>query len=239
MWHPAGERPGELHEERQGDRVSRPSGYDPPDESHFTSRHYWEVGELDTPDALGLDGALPGRRPANPATRCRACRWTTRSRRRWRRTKMPVAAVSSPADYNMWAYGLDEPVIGPALRTFGELGALNAPSPAYAQARGASLDTSIVLNQMAAFVQSQGKSTYQPAVSYPTAGGEFPARLAALAAMLGAGLPIKCASLTAVGSYDTHSDEPDTLEHEPRRDGRIGARVPARSRTARRWPTGC
>jgi uncharacterized protein (DUF1501 family) len=29
--------------------------------------------------------------------------------------------------------------------------------------------------------------------------------------MLGAGLPIKCASLTAVGSYDTHSQEPGTL----------------------------
>jgi uncharacterized protein (DUF1501 family) len=126
-------------------------------------------------------------------------------------TKMPVAAVTSPADYNMWAYGLDEPVTGPAMQTFGELGALGSPSPAYEQARGGALDTSIVLNQMAAFVQSQGGSTYKPAVPYPTTGGEFPARLAALAAMLGGGLPIRCASLTAVGSYDTHSQEPGTL----------------------------
>ena len=29
--------------------------------------------------------------------------------------------------------------------------------------------------------------------------------------MLDAGMPIKCASLNAVGSYDTHSDEVDTL----------------------------
>src|SRR4029077_291805 len=99
----------------------------------------------------------------------------------------------------------------PTLRTFGELGALNSSSPAYAQARSASLDTSIVLNQMAAFAATESKSTYVPTVPYPTAGGEFPARLASLEAMLGAGLPIKCASLTAVGSYDTHSDETDTL----------------------------
>ena len=88
---------------------------------------------------------------------------------------------------------------------------LPASSPAYAQARGASLDTSIVLNEMAAFVTAQEKATYKPAVPYPTAGGEFPERLAALAEMLGAGLPIKCASLNAVGGYDTHSDEANTL----------------------------
>ncbi|HWX73880.1 MAG TPA: DUF1501 domain-containing protein, partial [Solirubrobacteraceae bacterium] len=44
-----------------------------------------------------------------------------------------------------------------------------------------------------------------------TSGGQFPERLAALAAMLAGGLPIKCASLNAVGGYDTHSDEANTL----------------------------
>ena len=72
-----------------------------------------------------------------------------------------------------------------------------------------------------------------PHRSLPDGGGEFPARLAALAAMLGAGLPIKCASLTAVGSYDTHSDEPDTLSTNLGADDRIGARVPARPRSPR------
>ncbi len=136
----------ELHEE--GKVTTFPAiGYEPPDESHFTSRHYWEVGQLDTQRALRLDGALPRLWPANPTTRCRACRSTTRSRRRSPPTTMPVAAVSSPADYTMWAYGLGEPMIGPALETFGALGALSAPSPAYAQARAASYDTSLVLEQ--------------------------------------------------------------------------------------------
>ena len=64
---------------------------------------------------------------------------------------------------------------------------------------------------MAPFVGAAGQPTYTSPVVYPTAGGEFPIRLAGLAAMLAAGMPIKCASLTAVGSYDTHADEPTTL----------------------------
>jgi uncharacterized protein (DUF1501 family) len=111
----------------------------------------------------------------------------------------------------MWAYCLDESLTAPALETYGALGALGAPSPAYAQARNASLDTSIVLNQMAPFVGPEGKPTYTSPVEYPAAGGEFPERLAALAAMLAAGLPIRCVSLNAVGGYDTHSDEAQTL----------------------------
>ncbi len=47
------------------------------------------------------------------------------------------------------------------------------------------------------------------AVTYPN--GEFAERLAVLAAMLHTGMPIKCASLNAVGSYDTHSGEAATL----------------------------
>jgi uncharacterized protein (DUF1501 family) len=123
-----------------------------------------------------------------------------------------VAAVSSPSDYDFWAYGLDEPLTGPTLELFGQLGALAAPSPAFAQARTASLDTSIIRNQIAPFGESEGKPGFTSPVTYPTSGGDFPTRLAILAAMLDdEALPIKCVSLNAVGSYDTHSDEHETL----------------------------
>jgi uncharacterized protein (DUF1501 family) len=47
MWHPAAAGLAELHEE--GKVTAFPAiGYQPADESHFTSRHYWEVGQLDT-----------------------------------------------------------------------------------------------------------------------------------------------------------------------------------------------
>jgi uncharacterized protein (DUF1501 family) len=207
MWHPSATGLAELHEE--GKVTAFPAiGYEPQDESHFTSRHYWEVGQLDTNTRTGWMGRyldLAGE-PGNPLQGLSldyslAPALATET--------MPVAAVSSPADYTMWAEGLGSPVIEPALETFGALGALAAPSPAYAQARAASYDTDLVLNKMASFVQSEKESGDKSAVTYPT--GEFAERLAVLAAMLHTGMPIKCASLNAVGSYDTHSDEAGTL----------------------------
>jgi len=209
MWHPQAKGLAQLHNEGKV-TVFPAVGYDPPDESHFTSRHYWEVGELDTNTRSGWMGRyldLAGE-PGNPLQGLSldydlAPALAT--------TKMPVAAVSSPSDYNFWAYGLDEPLAAPTLDTFGQLGALGAPSSAYAQARAASLDSSIIRQKMAPFVEHEGKKPYESPAPYPKEGGEFPERLAVLAAMLAAGLPIKCASLTAVGGYDTHSDEATTL----------------------------
>ncbi|HEY1457130.1 MAG TPA: DUF1501 domain-containing protein [Solirubrobacteraceae bacterium] len=210
MWHPSAAGLAQLHKEGKV-TVFPAVGYDPPDESHFTSRHYWEVGELDTRTRSGWMGRyldLVGT-PSNPLQGLSldydlAPALAT--------AQMPVAAISSPSDYNFWAYGLDEPLAAPALDTFGQLGTLEAPSPAYAQARAASLDSSIIRQKMAPFVEHEGKKPFLSPVPYPTEGGEFPERLAALAAMLAAGLPIKCASLTAVGGYDTHSDEAATLK---------------------------
>jgi uncharacterized protein (DUF1501 family) len=207
MWHPSAGGLAELHEE--GKVTAFPAiGYEPQDESHFTSRHYWEVGELDTNTRTGWMGRyldIVGE-PNNPLQGLSldyslAPALATET--------MPVAAVSSPADYTMWAEGLDEPVIGPALETFGALGAIPAPSPAYAQARAASYNTDLVLNKMAAFVESEKQAGDVSPVTYPKS--DFAERLAVLAAMLHTGMPIKCASLNAVGSYDTHSDEATTL----------------------------
>jgi uncharacterized protein (DUF1501 family) len=207
MWHPSATGLAELHDE--GKVTAFPAvGYEPQDESHFTSRHYWEVGQLDANARSGWLGRyldLAGD-PANPLqglsldySLAPALATAT----------MPVAAVSSPADYTMWANGLDEPISGPAVATFGALGSLAAPSPAFAQARNASYDTGLVLDTMASFVKSEEESGDKPSVTYPA--GDFAERLAALAAMLHAELPIKCASLNAVGSYDTHSSEAGTL----------------------------
>jgi uncharacterized protein (DUF1501 family) len=209
MWHPQANGLAKLHEEGKV-TVFPAVGYDPPDESHFTSRHYWEVGELDTQTRSGWMGRYLDHagEPGNPM---QGLSLDYSLAPALATEKMPVAAVSSPADYSFWAYGLGEPLTASTLDTFGQLGTLGAPSPAFAQARAASLDTNIIRNQVAPFVDHEGKPTYTSPVPYPADGGEFPQRLAALAAMLAAGMPIKCASLTAVGSYDTHSDETDTL----------------------------
>src|SRR5271154_1447765 len=187
MWHPAAAGLAELHDE--GKVTAFPAiGYQPQDESHFTSRHYWEVGQLDATARSGWMGrylALAGE-PANPL---QGLSLDYSLAPALATAKMPVAAVSSPADYTMWANGLGEPISGPALETFGALGALSAPSPAYAQARNASYDTALVLDEMATFVKTEEETGDHSSVTYPT--GEFAERLAALAAMLHNGMPIK------------------------------------------------
>ena len=207
MWHPAATGLAELHEEGKV-TVFPAIGYEPSEESHFTSRHYWEVGQLDANARTGWMGRyldIVGE-PDNPLqglsldySLAPALATTT----------MPVAAVSSPADYTMWAYGLGEPVMAAALDTYGTLGTLAAPSPAYAEARGASYDTNLVLEEMANFVKSEKETGDSSSVTYPA--GEFAERLAVLAAMLHTGMPIKCVSINAAGSYDTHSNEAATL----------------------------
>jgi uncharacterized protein (DUF1501 family) len=210
MWHPAAGPLAQLHGE--GKVTTFPAiGYSPPDESHFTSRHYWEVGQLDTETRTGWMGRFLDAtgEPGNPL---QGLSLDYSLAPALATAKMPVAAVTSPAGFNMWAYGLGEPLTAPTMATYGALGELGAPSPAFEQARGAALDTSIVLREMAPFVGPDGKPTYTSPVAYPTTGGEFPERLAALAALLAAGLPIRCVSLNAVGGYDTHSDEVTTLK---------------------------
>jgi uncharacterized protein (DUF1501 family) len=210
MWHPKAAGLAKLHAEGKV-TVFPAVGYDPPDESHFTSRHYWEVGELNVQTRSGWMGRYLDV-AGNAANPLQGLSLDYSLAPALATTQVPVAAVASPTDYNLWAYGLDEPLSKSALETFGALGSLSAPSPAFAQARAASLDTSIIRNQVAPFAEHEGKPGFTSPVTYPTSGGEFPKRLAVLAAMIAdAALPIKCVSLNAVGGYDTHSDEAATL----------------------------
>ena len=210
MWHPQAGALAQLHAEGKV-AVFPAIGYDPPDESHFTSRHYWEVGELNTQTRSGwmgryLDVAGHAGNPLQGLSLDYSLAPALAT------TQVPVAAVSSPSDYNFWAYGLGEPFSTPTMEAFGELGELGASSTALAQARMASLDTSIIRTQIAPFGEVEGKPGFESPVTYPTSGGSFPDRLAVLAAMIAdPSLPIKCVSLSAPGAYDTHSDETETL----------------------------
>ncbi len=48
-------------------------------------------------------------------------------------------------------------------------------------------------------------------MTYPTSDDAFPNKLAGLAAMIAAGLPLRVVALSAPGEYDTHSGEPQAL----------------------------
>src|SRR5258708_15458487 len=55
MWHPQAAGLAQLHAEGKV-TVFPAIGYNPPDQSHFTSRHYWEVGELNAQTRSGWLG---------------------------------------------------------------------------------------------------------------------------------------------------------------------------------------
>jgi uncharacterized protein (DUF1501 family) len=186
-------------------------GYDHPDQSHFTSRHFWEVGMTDTRarygwlgrylDSVGLDdNPLQGLSLAGELSPALAP------------SRVPVAAVEKPEDFDFWVPGVDDPVKEPLLDAFGDLGRLATTDPVKAGARKVASEVDIVRRQLAPFVTPDGTPNYHSPVTYPDS--DFARRLAALGAMLGAGLPLHCVTIDADGGFDTHSDQGGTLARD-------------------------
>lgn len=202
-WNPAANSFADLH--AAGKMTVLPAvGYSSPDQSHFTSRHYWEVGGLlpneitgwmgrlldtigtaDNPlQGLALDGSL------SPALASRS---------------VPVAAIDGPS-YDLWAEGVwDEP----ETLMFGAVGELGRGAAATKDlgVRGAGVAAAQAM-QLRTQLQPFSGEEVTPPVAYP--GGEdswFGDSLAALAAMLAAGLPIRCAALSSPGDFDTHDNQ--------------------------------
>jgi uncharacterized protein (DUF1501 family) len=206
-WSPSASGLSTLHGEGKVS-VFPAIGYDHPDQSHFTSRHFWEVGALDansrygwlgryldvtgTDDnplqGLSLDGDLS---PALAAA------------------KVPVAAVEKPEDFTFWSYGINDPVQDRWMDAFGQLGRLGTSDPVKAGVRKVANEVDGVRRQLAPFVTPDGQPNYQSPVTYPDNG--LGQRLSGLAAMLAAGLPIRCVAVNAEGGYDTHSDQANDL----------------------------
>jgi uncharacterized protein (DUF1501 family) len=93
------------------------------------------------------------------------------------------------------------------LETLGPLGQRRR-DPFLNQAATATAQSDRLRRQLAPFGQNNGNGYGSP-VTYPD--GDFPHQLAGLAAMLAAGLPLRCAAVSAPGEYDTHSDQPKAL----------------------------
>jgi uncharacterized protein (DUF1501 family) len=204
-WHPRAAKLDDLH---RADKLAvLPSiGYDDPDQSHFTSRHYWEVGELDPNERTGWMGRLIDQigTDDNPLQGLSLDGWLSPSLATANR---PVAAIDG-STYDLWApgvWGEVEDLMFDAVQTVGRTGAAGADSGR--QAAGRIAEQSITLrSQLEPF---GGEVT--PPVPYPDAGHWFPRNLAALAAMLQAGLPIRCVSTSAPGGYDTHDNQLDSF----------------------------
>ena len=124
----------------------------------------------------------------------------------------PVAAIADAADAGFWTPGAWGGPAGGIVDAFTAVGRahLRSGDPAVAQAARAAAFAGRVSTALQP-LGKDGKPAVPAPVAYPQTEDEFPARLAGLAAMLAAGLPIRCATINAPGAYDTHANQAETL----------------------------
>jgi uncharacterized protein (DUF1501 family) len=213
-WHPAAKPFADLH--AQGKVTGFPGiGYSHPDMSHFTSRHYWEVGALDVGAQTGWMGRyldLAGQ-PDNPL---QGLSLDGQMSPTIATARNPVAAINRPEDFSLWLPGAWGEVSDLAVSAIGSLGrTLAGGSDTALSAVGAvAAEIDTLQSQLAQFRDPDGNPTYSPPVGYPqgTQDSDFPRLLGGLAAMLAAGLPLRCVSITAPGDFDTHSAQPAAFQ---------------------------
>ena len=211
-WAPAASGLATLHAEGKVS-VAPAIGYDHPDQSHFTSRHFWEVGATDTAashgwlgrylDAHGApDNPLQGLSLANTLSPALAA------------GSVPVAAVDQLDDFGLWAPGVGDPMLDGLFDAIGGLGTVPTDDPARRAARAVATQVDGLRRSLTPFQKQDATPGFSSPVAYPT--GAFAHRLASLAAVLDAGLPVRCATLDAPGGYDTHADQASSLDRDLR-----------------------
>jgi uncharacterized protein (DUF1501 family) len=211
-WHPDAEPLAKLHGEGKVS-VMPAIGYDHPDQSHFNSRHFYEVGALDRRLVTGWMGRLLDRigTPDNPL---QGVSMDGDLAPALATSRVPVAALDGP-DYNIWTRGVWGEVEDWMMEAFPSVGAQHAGSrDAAMRAAGfVSVQAGKLRQQLAPFRSDGDRPAWSSPVTYPEGeDSEFPKRLAGLAAMLGAGLPMRCVSISAPGEYDTHDGQPEALQ---------------------------
>jgi uncharacterized protein (DUF1501 family) len=179
-------------------------GYDDANQSHFTSRHYWEVGEVNPYGRWGWLGRyLDHHGVADNPLQGLTLGWDLQPA--LAAHDVPVATVAEPDNYDFWMPGVWGSVADKALDAFGDLGDPATSDVGLAQARSAVAATGRLRDQLAPY---QDGFTTPAGVTYPAGG--FAGRLRALAAMIEGGLPLKVVAMES-GGYDTHSNQLDSL----------------------------
>ena len=210
-WHPSLAPLATLHGEGKVS-VLPGVGYTGPDQSHFTSRHFWEVGATSESLRTGWLGRWLDRVGStdNPL---QGLSLESRLQPALATARVPVASIDGPDRYDFWTRGVWGDVEQRMLEAMGALGAVpTGGDPALAQATAAARQAARLRQQLLPFTPKDDQPGFTSPVPYPSAEDEdFPRRLAGLAAMLGAGLPVRAVALTAPGMYDTHDDQPGEL----------------------------
>ncbi len=209
QWHPSAAGLRELWDDAGvGVAVAPAIGYASPNQSHFTSRHFWEVGSTEPTATTGWLGryldrvgsvnvpiqglSLDGSLSPQLAT-----------------SSVAVSATNNIAGYQFQARGVWGTMQTRMRTSYGQLGAVSSVDPILAQARQAQSNAAGLSGDLA----SVGAGTPPAGANYPAANSAFKTRLQDVARLLGtttpAGdhLPVRCVTLNAQGGYDTHSNQ--------------------------------
>jgi uncharacterized protein (DUF1501 family) len=205
-WHPALAPLAQLHGEGKVS-VLPAIGYDHPDQSHFTSRHFWEVGATDSSLLTGwlgryLDAAGTIDNPLQGLSLTGQLQPTLAT------AKVPVAAIEGPDQYAFWVPGVWGDVETRMLDAIGTLGGVASSDPAFRSVANVTKQADRLRRQLDPF---NGNGAITPPVAYPKSDDSFPKQLQGLAAMIAAGLPLRCVALEATGEYDTHASQATAL----------------------------
>jgi uncharacterized protein (DUF1501 family) len=208
QWHPQAAPLAQLHAE--GKVTALPTiGYtDPMNQSHFTSRHYYEVGAMDANLLTGwlgryLDVVGTSDNPLQGLCLDYSLQPSLAT------AKVPVATIDLPSDYSFYAEGVWGPpqdLMYGAFRSLGEVG-VRTRDGALTQSGEAAVMSTTLREQLLPFQPAPNAPKATLPAGYPAAGDAFPARMAAIAQMLAAGLPITCATVTTDSVFDTHEDQ--------------------------------
>lgn len=201
-WSPAAAALATL--DAEGKVAAAPAvGYTGADQSHFTSRHYWEIGDVDFGSAYGWLGRYLDRHgdDGNPL---QGLSLSTSLSPTLAAAAVPVAAVADPFDTAMWTPGVWGDALPPFYDALADLGGLPSADSQIRVARVAAGQAEEVRRQLSSVTGLQPSTT-----AYPT--GEYGKRLAGLAALIDDGLPVRAVTIDAPGGYDTHDDQADAL----------------------------
>jgi uncharacterized protein (DUF1501 family) len=206
MWHPALAPIAQLYAEGKVS-VLPAVGYDHPDQSHFTSRHFWEVGATEPSLLTGwmgryLDAVGTVDNPLQGLSLTGSLQPTLAT------AKVPVAAIDGPSQYDFWVPGVWGQPESRMLDAIGTLGRIRSKDPAVRTVTGVTAHVDTLRRQLQPF-GAQG--AVKPPVAYPPGNDSFPTSLQGLAAMVAAGLPLRCVALEASGAYDTHAGQEQAL----------------------------
>ncbi|MEI8104483.1 MAG: DUF1501 domain-containing protein [Actinomycetes bacterium] len=202
-WHPTAGGLSTLHSEGKVSVVPA-IGYSNSDQSHFTSRHYWEVGATDRGLRTGWLGRYLDRVGTidNPL---QGLSFDTTLQPALATVKMPVATLLAADQYTFAPPGLTaHPLEASMFQEAANIGAAHAVSSdaGLATAGKAALASHHLAAGLGAFAYG-----FKTPVPYPSSTDPFPHRMAGLAAMIAAGLPLRVATITSPGHFDTHATQ--------------------------------